>query len=263
LAAASEAAAAGHDVTLFEASGQLGGQVWLAGRAPGHRELCESLLRNYRNQLDRPNVQIELGVTADIDTIREAGCETVVVATGARPYMPPFALAGLEAVLSAWDVLRGSRPGDRVVIADWGGDAIALDCAELLAAEGVEVTLATGALTAGERLHQYLRNAYLGRLHRAGVRLVHHQELIGAAGGRIRFRNVFAPELTYELEGEVLIHSLGRAPEDELTVSLREHGIDCRAIGDCQSPRAIEEAVLEGTRAARELVAASSVKTPA
>ena len=158
LAAAAEAAAAGHDVVLFEASPQLGGQVWLAGNAPGHRELCESLLRNYRNMLDRPNVRIELGVAADVDTLRQAACDAVVVATGARPYVPPFALADVE-VLSAWEVLGGVRPAGRVVIAEWGGDAIALDCAELLAAEGLEVTLATGAVTAGEHLHQYMRNA--------------------------------------------------------------------------------------------------------
>jgi 2,4-dienoyl-CoA reductase-like NADH-dependent reductase (Old Yellow Enzyme family)/thioredoxin reductase len=261
LAAAAEAAAAGHEVVLFEASQQLGGQVLLAGRGPGHAELCESLLRNYRHLLDHPNVQIELGVRADVDVVRDAACDAVIVATGARPYVPPFELEDVS-LLSAWEVLRGARPTGRVVIADWGGDAVALDCAEALARDGVEVTLATGALTAGETLHQYLRNAYLGRLHRAGVRLVHHEELTGACAGRILFRNVFAPDLSSKLEADVLIYSLGRVPDDELTLSLEASGITCRPAGDCLSPRGIEEAVLEGTLAARELVI-TSVKAPA
>ena len=71
---------------------------------------------------------------------------------------------------------------------------------------------------------------------------------------------MFAPELSYELEGDVLIHSLGRVPDDALALSLQEHGIEYRAAGDCRSPRAIEEAVLEGTLAARELVGAASVE---
>ncbi len=51
----------------------------------------------------------------------------------------------------------------------------------------------------------------------------------------------------------MLALSLGRVPNDELAEELRRHGLRVLEAGDCQSPRSIEEAILEGTMAAREL----------
>jgi pyruvate/2-oxoglutarate dehydrogenase complex dihydrolipoamide dehydrogenase (E3) component len=145
-----------------------------------------------------------------------------------------------------------------VLIADWGGDAAALDCAELLAGEGYEVTLAAGSVVPGETLHQYARNQYLARLARAKVRIEHHLGLHSAGGGVVRFRNIFAPELEHAIEADALLLSLGRVPEDALLAQLREHGnLTVRAAGDCRSPRGLEEAILEGTLAARNDLAAN------
>jgi pyruvate/2-oxoglutarate dehydrogenase complex dihydrolipoamide dehydrogenase (E3) component len=103
----------------------------------------------------------------------------------------------------------------------------------------------------GEMIHQYVRNSYLGRLSRAGVEFRHWQGLASAAGGRVRFRNIFAPDVESELEADALVLALGRQPEDALADALREAGLQVAEAGDCRSPRGIEEAVLEGTLAAR------------
>jgi 2,4-dienoyl-CoA reductase-like NADH-dependent reductase (Old Yellow Enzyme family) len=250
LAAAAEAAGAGDDVTVLERSWQIGGQVWLAGHGPSHRELADSLTANYVHLLDRPNVDLRLGVVATADTVAELEPDVVIVATGARPFEPAHALEGIQ-VLQVWDVLAGARPSGHVVISDWGGDAAALDCAELLAGEGYQVTLASGSVMPGETLHQYVRNSYLGRLSRAGVLIRHYLGLHSAAGGAIRFRNIFAPELETVIEADALALSLGRVPNDELAEALRDGGLRVLEVGDCQSPRSLEEAILEGTLAAR------------
>jgi NADPH-dependent 2,4-dienoyl-CoA reductase/sulfur reductase-like enzyme len=248
LAAAAEAAALGHDVVLFERD-ELGGQVRLAGNSPTHREMAETMLGNYQHLLARPNVTIEVGVQADADVIEDRSPDLVVVATGARPYEPPHSLRGVE-VVQVWDVLRGRRPEGHVLIADWGGDPAALDCAELLAAEGRTVTLAVGAVTPGETMHQYSRNVFIGRLLRAGVRIENWLGLESADAGTVRFRNIFAPDLETSISCDVLALSLGRVPNQELEVELRARGLDVATAGDCQSPRTIEEAILEGTLAA-------------
>jgi pyruvate/2-oxoglutarate dehydrogenase complex dihydrolipoamide dehydrogenase (E3) component len=140
-----------------------------------------------------------------------------------------------------------------VLIADWGGDPAALDCAELLAAEGYQVTLAVGAITPGETVHQYARNSYLARLTRANVRIEHYLGLHSAGEGVVRFRNIFAPELESSIAADALLLSLGRVPEDQLFAQLRERGgLTVLAAGDCRSPRGLEEAILEGTLAARQ-----------
>jgi pyruvate/2-oxoglutarate dehydrogenase complex dihydrolipoamide dehydrogenase (E3) component len=244
LAAAAEARACGHDVVLLERAEAIGGQVRLAGVAPAHRELAASLVANYAARLD--GVDVRLGMDADAALVSGLAPDLVVLATGARPAPPRHRIEGVE-VLQAWDVLAGARPGGRVVNADWGGDEAALDCAELLAAEGRDVTLAVGALTPGQTLHQYVRNSYIARLSRAGVRIEHYAGLEGAWDGAVRLRNVFAPELETAVAADSLVLSLGRVPADELTDALPGAG----TAGDCRSPRSIEEAVLEGTLAVR------------
>jgi NADPH-dependent 2,4-dienoyl-CoA reductase/sulfur reductase-like enzyme len=252
LAAAAEAGAAGHDVVVFERDDRIGGQVRVADRSRGHREQAAALTANYEALLDRDNVELRLHTAATADAIGAHGPDLVIVATGARPAPPRHELGGMP-VAQAWDVLRGARPPGRVVIADWGGDPAALDCAETLAAEGRDVTLAVGAVLPGETLHQYARNQYLARLARAGVTLAHHLGLDSAARGVVRLRNIFAAELVTEIAADVLVLSLGRVPQDALWAGLRvRDGLTVRAAGDCRSPRGLEEAILEGTLAARD-----------
>ncbi len=72
---------------------------------------------------------------------------------------------------------RASTPGPRsptpprspgpVLVADWGGGWDGLDAAEVLAEQGLEVTLACAAPCPGDTLHQYQRNLYLARFDAA------------------------------------------------------------------------------------------------
>jgi len=253
LAAAAEAGAAGHEVVLLERSGKLGGQVTLAGAAPMHRELAGSLARNYNRLLEAAGVEVRLEAEADPDTVAALAPDAVVVASGARPYEPDVLLDGVE-TMQAWDVLCGPRPrGRRVLVADWGGDASGLACAELLDAAGNDVTVAIGSAALGETLHQYQRNLYAARLFRAGVRLEHHLELVGAERGRVLLRNLFAPELESEVSADLLVLALGRVPERTAAEALAGAGFDVYGAGDCLGPRGLEEAILEGTLAAQAL----------
>lgn len=260
LAAAAEAAACGQEVIVLERERRIGGQVALAGSTPAHAEQAEALTANYEALLDRPNVSLRLGVNGDVEAIRSLAPDAVILATGARPAEARQPLDGLP-VHQAWEALAGLRPaGRRVVIADWGGDPCALDCAELLANAGYQVTVAIAAATAGETVHQYQRNQYLARLARAGVQLEHHLGLRSAAAGAVRFHNIFAPELERVLEADALILSLGRAPCDELATALvgspsEGATLPIECAGDCCSPRGLEEAILEGTLAARRVLA--------
>jgi hypothetical protein len=57
------------------------------------------------------------------------------------------------------------------------------------------------------------------------------------------------------LEAETLVLALGREPVDDLVGALNALDVPVRAAGDCLSPRSAEEAILEGTLAAREVAA--------
>ena len=238
MAAAAEAHAAGHDVVLYETAVRLGGQVAVAEAAPGHAELATALVANYARLLD--GVDVRLGERVE----EPPDADAVILVTGARPYVPDIPLS--DGFVSAWDVLRGSRPeGRRIVVADWGGDASGLDAAELLAASGYQVALAIGSAAFGQSLHQYQRNLYAARLYRAGVELWHHLELAGWEDGTAHFTNVFAPELEAAFEADALVLALGRVPVRELVVQ------GAAEAGDRLAPRSLEEAILEGSLAGR------------
>jgi 2,4-dienoyl-CoA reductase-like NADH-dependent reductase (Old Yellow Enzyme family)/thioredoxin reductase len=237
IAAAIEAGRAGHEVVLLEQSDRLGGQIALAGAGPGGRDLARAFVEDAERRLADASVDVRLGTPGP----GEIEADGIVLATGAVPYRR-------DGSLTAWDVLRGNLPGGAsVLVADWGGDLSGLDAAEVLAAAGKRVTLAIASAAVGELVHQYRRNLYLQRLYRAGVRILHHHEL--DAEGRLR--NVFAPELVAEIDADEVVLALGRVPVEVDPPP----GVPCERAGDCLSPRSLEEAVLEGTLAARAVVA--------
>jgi len=131
LAFAVTAAERGHDVTLYEASTEIGGQFNLAKRIPGKEEFHETL-RYYRKQIELYKVTLKLNTRMSVDEIANLQVDEVVMSTGTRPRK--LILPGFEdpRVLSYTDVITGkAKPGPRVAIIGAGG--IGFDTAEFLA----------------------------------------------------------------------------------------------------------------------------------
>ncbi len=249
LAAAAEARGLGHDVVVLERGDAIGGQLALALGTTGGDGIARAFVESHSS------TDVLLGVDVTAETVAAYEPDAVVVCTGACPYEPPLPLDRVDTI-QAWDVLRVSPMealpvGRRVVVADWGGDPSGLDAAELLAARGHVVTLAVASVSVGETVHQYRRNLYLQRLYRAGVTILHHHELRGRDDDGIVFANTFAPEREVRATADLLVLALGRVPNDELAVDLRDAGYLVEEAGDCLGPRSLEEAVLEGVLAAR------------
>ncbi len=246
VAAALTATAHRHTVTVLERAPELGGQLRIAGHAPGHEELWQRYRRSTVARLGAAGVRIEFGVTADAGLA--ADFDLVLLATGARPFAPALPADLPFAVRQAWDVIADpSAVSGPVLVADWGGGWDGLDAAERLSGDGLEVMLACAAPYPGETLHQYQRNLYLGRLDVLGVGVIHHTEL--ALGGRqVALRHVFSGRERELPPVATVVLAQGRVPVDELWAELESHPGAGRA-GDVLSPRSLEEAVLEGTLA--------------
>ena len=119
LAATVSAAERGHDVTLFEASSQIGGQFRLAMRVPGKEEFAETL-RYYARRMEVLGVDVRLSTSATVEDL--TGYDEVVVSTGVVPRMPAFDGAEHAKVVSYADVLNGTVvPGRRVAVMGAGG----------------------------------------------------------------------------------------------------------------------------------------------
>ncbi len=255
-AAAIEAAHAGNTVTLVEREPELGGQLRLAGLAPAHAELWERYHRSIRARLAAAGVALQVNTEADAELAD--GYDAVVLASGARPYLPTVPATALE-IVPAWDAIRSPQEvTGPVLVADWGGGWDGLDAAERLAGAGRDVTLACAGLVAGETLHQYQRNLYLGRLDDQRIAILHHHEL-ALDGAALELRHVFSGAHRPLPDAATLVLAQGRVPADELWAALESHPNAVR-VGDVLGPRTLEEAVLEGTRAILE--PASTVAAP-
>ncbi|MFG2630201.1 FAD-dependent oxidoreductase [Streptomyces sp. NPDC048473] len=137
LACAVSASERGHEVTLFDAADEIGGQLNVARRVPGKEEFNETL-RYFRTRLAEEKVELRLGTQATADVLEDF--DEVVLATGVTPRSPAIPGQDHPSVVSYLDVLRDGAPvGDRVAIIGAGG--IGFDVAEFLTDSGDAASL--------------------------------------------------------------------------------------------------------------------------
>ncbi|MCO8082675.1 NADPH-dependent 2,4-dienoyl-CoA reductase [Acinetobacter lwoffii] len=129
LSAATVAASRGHDVTLFEASHEVGGQFNLAKVIPGKEEFHETI-RYFKVQLEKTGVDLRLNTRVNREQLEREGFDEVIVATGVVPRALNIEGSQVPQVLSYAEVLRGAPVGDRVAVIGAGG--IGFDVSEFL-----------------------------------------------------------------------------------------------------------------------------------
>ena len=121
----------GHQVTLYEKSGELGG-AFIAAAAPSFKEQDKKLLLWYKRQLKELDVDVRLNTAVDPAKVDELGADAVIVATGAQPRKLPIPGFDGPNTIEAIDYLRDRKQaGDKVVIIGGGltGCEIAYDLA--------------------------------------------------------------------------------------------------------------------------------------
>ncbi|MEU1019121.1 NADPH-dependent 2,4-dienoyl-CoA reductase [Streptomyces sp. NPDC005898] len=139
LAFAVSAAERGHDVTLFDAAPEIGGQLNVARKVPGKEEFDETL-RYFRTQLALRGVHVRLNTVVTADELAGAAYDEVVVATGVTPRTPEIPGIDHPSVVGYLDVLRDGAPvGERVAVIGAGG--IGFDVAEYLTDGGEKASL--------------------------------------------------------------------------------------------------------------------------
>ncbi|TGL59731.1 NADPH-dependent 2,4-dienoyl-CoA reductase [Leptospira ognonensis] len=111
----------GHDVTLYDAANELGGQLNIARRIPGKEEFKETI-RYFSNQIKITGVKLQLGKKVSAEELLSEKFDEIVLATGVSPRMP--SIPGVEGaqVLSYVDlILHGKPAGKNVAVIGAGG----------------------------------------------------------------------------------------------------------------------------------------------
>ena len=139
LSAASVAAERGHQVTLFESAGEIGGQFNVAKRVPGKEEFHETL-RYFAGKLERSGVDLRLNTRVSASDLLAAGYDEVILATGIVPRTPE--IPGIEhpKVIGYLDAILQRKPvGQQVAVIGAGG--IGFDVSEFITHDGQSTSL--------------------------------------------------------------------------------------------------------------------------
>ncbi|TLG92556.1 FAD-dependent oxidoreductase [Pseudomonas edaphica] len=250
--AAAVAAQRGHDVTLFEASGQLGGQVLLAQLLPRRSEFGGAST-NLQREMTLAGVRVLRNTRVDRALVEQQRPDHVIIATGAEPYWPAFERGGELQVVDAWQVLRDQVTlGRSVVVVDWRCDWIGPGIAERLVRAGHQVQLAVNGTHCGENLPLYVRDQLAGELHRLGIPIIPYARLYGCDDSTVYLQHSASGEPMLLENVDSLVLCQGHQPVDTLGTALAGL-VPFERIGDCLAPRTAEEAIYEGLKVAWKL----------
>jgi len=170
LEAARVAAARGHDVTLFEAAAQPGGQILLACRLARRKELIGIV--DWRMQrLEAAGIHPRFSTYADASDVLTEAPDVVILATGGVPNTSVLT-AGNDLVVSTWDILSGTvASAARVLVFDDNGGHPAMQATELLAEAGSAVEIVSPERYFAPEMGGMNHTLYAAAFHRLGVRI--------------------------------------------------------------------------------------------
>lgn len=142
LEAARVCAERGHDVVVYEAANDAGGQIRLTAQSERRREMI-SIIDWRMSQCERLGVTFHFNSWAEADTVLLENPDVVIIATGGLPHTDVLS-KGNDLVASAWDIISGDvKPGTNVLVFDDAGDHAGLQAAECLAKTGAKVEIMT------------------------------------------------------------------------------------------------------------------------
>lgn len=131
------AAQRGHQISLFDADEEIGGQFNIAKRVPGKSEFYETL-RYYQRQIEIAEIDLQLNTRVTVDILNAQYWDEVVIATGIIPRIPNIEGINHPKVMGYLDVLKQGKPvGQKVAVIGAGG--IGFDLCEFLV-DGAEDT---------------------------------------------------------------------------------------------------------------------------
>lgn len=228
LEASRVAALAGHDVTLFEKSMKLGGQINIAAVPPRKSEMFRAL--NFLlTEVSLQDVTIKLGKTPSAEEIVSLNPDHVIIAIGAKNRMLPIEGADNTNVLDAWQVLANEKTCDGNVTV-LGGGLIGAETAELLAGRGCQVTVVEMMDEIAKEESGTIRPTLISELEKFGVKMVTKHKVVKITPTAVICSNENGEEI--EIQTNFAVMAVGTVPMTFDTAAFETAGIPFTCIGD-------------------------------
>lgn len=164
LEAARIAGERGHEVIIFEAAPDPGGQIRLCAKSERRRDML-GIIDWRMQQCAKKNVKFNFNVVAESQDVLDEKPHTIIIATGGMPNLELFETKkDLENVYTSWDIISGDiKLSDNILIYDEAGDHTGMQSAEIAIKEGSTVEFMTpdrliSSEIMGMNLTPYLKN---------------------------------------------------------------------------------------------------------
>ena len=164
LEAARIAGEKGHEVIVFEAAPDPGGQIRLCAKSNRRKDMI-GIIDWRMQQCAKRNVKFNFNILAESQHVLEENPDTVIIATGGMPNLELFETKkDLENVFTSWDIISGDiKLAENILIYDEAGDHTAMQSAEIAIEKGSTVELMTpdrliSSEIMGMNLTPYLKN---------------------------------------------------------------------------------------------------------
>ncbi|WP_323765608.1 NADH:flavin oxidoreductase [Marinovum sp.] len=230
LEAARVAAERGHQVTVFEAAPDPGGQIRLTAQSPRRREMI-GIIDWRMAQCAARDVRFQFNTLAEADDVTALAPDLVIVATGGLPNLALLEQKDEQLLaVSTWDILSGDvTPAGAVLVYDESGDHPGLQAAEMAARAGAQVEVMTPDRSFAADIMGMNLTPYMRALQEAGARLTVAARLLSLAraGNRIEatIGSDYTPRTQTAHYDRVVINN-GTRPLDELYFALREASVN-------------------------------------
>jgi len=244
--AARVAALRGHEVNLFEKSKELGGSLVVAS-APSHKEEIGRLLAYFKHQMELNHIHVHTGVEVNDELVRQIEPDALIVATGARPSIPPIPGIDRACVVVGEDVLmHRADTGERIVVA--GGGCVGIDVVLQLTEEGKHVVLVEKEETFGKDL-DVISWAAVEKLFKQLEEEGKLEIKTRTAIKEIRDDCVIVTDVDgtdRQIGLDSLVLALGYTPSREVSSPLTSIIPETYLVGDASDARRIRHAIHEG-----------------
>jgi 2,4-dienoyl-CoA reductase-like NADH-dependent reductase (Old Yellow Enzyme family)/thioredoxin reductase len=225
LEAARVAAERGHDVVVFEAQPDPGGQVRLTARTPRRREMI-SIIDWRMAQCAARDVVFHFNTWAEVADVTALSPDVVIIATGGMPNIELFE-TGQDAtnVVTSWDIIAGDvKPAQNVLIYDESGDHPAMQAAEIAAVAGAKVEIMTPDRTFAPDIMAMNLVPYMRSLQDKDVTFTVTRRLLGVTRSGNKLTATIGTDysdFTDQKDYDQVIVNYGTLPLDDLYFDLK------------------------------------------
>ncbi len=250
LAAATISAERGHQVSVYEQSGQLGGNLLLAAAPPGRSRMLK-IVEFFKNEMDLLGVNVMLNTTPSADALKGESPDVVFMATGARPAVPE--LPGIEGphVHLATKVLGGEvMVGKNVVVL--GGGLVGLETADYLREKGCAVIVVEKLPAVGNdaNVEAVFQKFLLNRLTKTdqSVLIMTSTEVQEIGPDYVRVKSPAGDKILPGIDSIVVAAGF----KSHASISPNEFPPECEVhlVGDAAKPQTLFEAIHSSARIA-------------